>query len=231
MDRQADSTFIAELLKSTNSPCFLIEARFDDGTVYMTDAWKPVTWGGHTYTAQGHFLSFDGLTETAELQVPNLTLTLSTVDQVWIAIALTKPYIDRRLIIYKAFLDYTQNIISSPMQIWAGGMDSMVISDAPQGKCAIVVTATSQWGDFERRPGRHTNPQEQSVFFPNDRFFEFCIALKSNITWGSGVSGGEPVSAAQPSVISRAPDVATTSATLVEPIDFPSNWGTIEYGA
>ena len=42
MDRQADSTFIAELLKSTNSPCFLIEARFDDGTVYMTDAWKPV---------------------------------------------------------------------------------------------------------------------------------------------------------------------------------------------
>ena len=185
MDRGASAGFITELLKSTNSPCFLVETYFDDGTIRVTDAWRNIDWGGNTYTANGHFLSFDGLTETAELQVPNLTLTVSAVDQVWISTALTKQYIDRRMVIYKAFLDYTQDVISSPIIIFDGRMDSMAVADSPDGKCTVAISATSQWGDFDRKAGRHTNPQEQQVFFPGDRFFEYVANLNKEIKWGA----------------------------------------------
>ena len=38
MDRGASSEFIAEILKSSNQPVYLVEAWFDDGTIRMTDA-------------------------------------------------------------------------------------------------------------------------------------------------------------------------------------------------
>ena len=185
MDRSASAAFLAELVKSTNAPCFLVSAYFDDGTISMTDAWRAVTWTGQTYTAQGHFLGFDGLSETTELQASNLTLTLSAVDQVWISAALTKPCIDRRLTIHKAFLDYTQAVITSPVLIFDGSMNDMLVNDAPDGKCTVSISAVNAWGDFESTPGRHTNNAEQQVFFAGDRFFEFCGQINKQIKWGA----------------------------------------------
>ena len=185
MDRGASAAFLTELVKSTNSPCYLLDVFFDDGTVRMTDAWRAVSYGGNTYTAQGHFLNFNGLTETAELQVPNLSVTVSAVDQTWVSIALTKAYINRRIVLYKAFLDYTQALITSPVIIFEGTLDGMSVADSPDGKCSVQVTATSQWGDFERRPGRHTNPQEQQITFPSDKFFDYCAQLNKDIRWGA----------------------------------------------
>ena len=185
-DRGASSAFIAELLKSTTSPCYLIEAWLDDGVIRMTDAWSAVTWNGNTYMAQGHFLNFSGLTETADLQIPNLTCTLSAVDQSWVSVVLTKPFIDRRFVIYKAFLDYTSMaMISSPIIIFDGRMDNSVIADSPSGSCSVQITATSQWGDFDRKSGRHTNPQEQQVFFPGDKFFDYVAQLNKSVKWGA----------------------------------------------
>jgi hypothetical protein len=185
MDRGASAAFLTELVKSTNSPCFLLDAYFDDGVISMTDAWRSVSYSGRTYTANGHFLNFDGLTETADLQVPSVNVSVSSVDQSWVSIALTKPYLDRRLVIYKAFLDYTQLLISSPVIMFDGRLDGMTISDSPDGKCTVGIVATSLWGDFYRKPGRHTNPQEQGVFFPGDRFFEYCSNLNRQIKWGA----------------------------------------------
>lgn len=185
MDRGAQAGFLAELVKSVNSPCYLLDVSFDDGAVRMTDAWRAVTFNSNTYTAQGHFMTFNGLTESAELQVPNLSITISSVDRAWVSIALTKAYINRKLVLYKAFLDYTQGLISSPIIIFEGSLDGMSVSDSPDGKCSVQVTATSQWGDFERRPGRHTNPQEQQVIFPGDKFFDYCAQLNKEIRWGA----------------------------------------------
>jgi hypothetical protein len=184
-DRGATAAFLAELLLSTNSPCFLVSAYFDDGTISMTDAWRAVVWNSKTHTAQGHFLGFDGLTETAELQASNLTLTLSAVDQTWISTALTKQYIDRRLTIHKAFLDYTQSVITSPVLVFDGSMNDMTVNDSPDGTCTVAVSAVNAWGDFEATPGRHTNSAEQQVFFPGDKFFEFVGQLNREIRWGA----------------------------------------------
>jgi hypothetical protein len=184
-DRGATAGFLAELLQSTNSPCYLVSAYFDDGTISMTDAWRPVTWNSVVHSAQGHFLAFSGLTETVELQASNLTLSLSAVDQTWISNALTKQYIDRRLTVHKALLDYTQALVTTPILIFDGGMNDMSISDSPDGNCTISISAVNAWGDFEATPGRHTNSSEQQIFFPTDRFFEYVGQINREIRWGA----------------------------------------------
>jgi hypothetical protein len=101
------------------------------------------------------------------MSIPNVTVQVSAVDQTWISIALSKPYIDRRIAIYKAFLDYRLAIISNPLLVFDGRIDSMEISDDPNnGTCTIAVTASSQWVDFQRTPGRHTIPSLRAVLNP-----------------------------------------------------------------
>lgn len=186
MDRGASTAVVDEIVKSTNSPCYLVELYFDSATVRITDAWRNISWGGNTYLADGNLLGFSGIEETAELQIPSVTLSVSGVNQSYIAVVLAEPYLDRRVVIYKAFLDYTQGVVSSPIIIFDGRLDSMGISDDPAGGTSTVAfTATSQWADFERTPGRHTNPAEQGVYFPGDKFFDYCNQINKQIKWGA----------------------------------------------
>ncbi|OXE36902.1 MAG: hypothetical protein CGW95_04775 [Phenylobacterium zucineum] len=185
MDRGASSPFITELVKAANQPCYLFEFKFDSGTDRLTDAPRPVVWGGNLYQSTGKMLAFTGLEESSDMQIPNVTITVSGVDQAYVSLALNEPFLDRQLLIYKAFMDDTQTAISSPLVIFDGRMDTMVINDNPAGDSSIAISATNQWGDFERKPGRHTNSQEQQVYFPGDKFFDYVTQINRKLKWGS----------------------------------------------
>src|SRR4051794_7484911 len=102
-DRSASVAVTTEVGLSQNRPLHLVQIVLDSGTVYMTDAFRAVSWGGNSYLAAGYALGFDGLEETSDVRVPQVTASLSGVDQVWIANMLLNTYIDRKLKIYKAF--------------------------------------------------------------------------------------------------------------------------------
>jgi len=135
--------------------------------------------------ALGHCVGFSDIEESAELQVANLTAQLSGVDQSVISAVLAEDYIDRPLRIYKGFLDANMTVIASPVLIFEGRMDSPAIEENPDdGSCIVSVSATNAWVDFERLSGRHTNHEEQQLFFPGDMGFEFVSEITSEITWG-----------------------------------------------
>jgi hypothetical protein len=76
-------------------------------------------------------------------------------------------------------------IVADPILIFEGRMDSPVIDENPDdGSCTVTVSASNAWVDFERLSGRHTNHEEQQIFFPGDKGFEFVSAVTSEITWG-----------------------------------------------
>jgi hypothetical protein len=184
-DRGATSTYLTELGQPTNSPCHLIELYFDSGTDRITDGWRNVVWGANTYTSLGRMLSFSGVLESADMQIPTVTLSFSGVDQAYVALALSEPYLDRHIVIYRALIDSVSNTISSPVPIFDGRLDGMTIEDSSSGDSTIAISATSHWADFQRKPGRHTNSQEQGIYFPGDRFFEYCSQINKTIKWGA----------------------------------------------
>lgn len=191
--RGASAAVQTEWAKAANEPAHLVEVRFDvadGGTQRLTDSWRNVDWGGNTYFALGHMLGFDGLVESADLRVTDLTLTLSGVDQAWIANILGKQYIDRRLLIYQMFFNQsTEQLIVDPVAIHDGRLDEPSINEDPaNGSCLVLVKSRDVFSDFERLSGRHTNPNDQNLFFPNDRAFDMnaqLVGQRTQLMWGN----------------------------------------------
>jgi hypothetical protein len=184
--RGASVDVLAEIAASSNKPFHLFEVRLSGGTTYATDAFKNVIWNGNTYYALGTLVTFSGVEETVDLNVTTASVTLSGVDQTMVANLLTYKYIDRQLIIYKAFFNASDSVIVNPISIFNGRCDSPSIMENPDdGTCSITLTASAHFIDFERRPGRHTNHAEQQLWFPGDKGFEYVSQLNKQIMWGS----------------------------------------------
>ena len=193
--RGLSAAMLAELDALQNRPGHLFEAYFDDETARATDFYSSVLWVGNTYVANGHFLGYDGLEETLEQDVPQVKVVLSGVDQAWIAKVLQKKFLNRRLVIRKAMMDAAWNVVIDPSVHFDGLMKRPYIQEDVDGsgKCNVLINASHDVSDIDRKPGRHTNDQEQQFYFPGDRIFEFVDQVNRQLMWGgSGGAGAGP---------------------------------------
>lgn len=179
------AAMLAQLNALQNRPVHLFEVYFDDETVLLTDAYSTVTWGGNTYIADGELLNYDGVSETLELRAAQVRATLSGVDQTWVARILAKPYLGRRLVVRKAMLDASWQVIVDPGVVFDGEMKQpQVIEDPNSGLCQVTVTASHSASDTSNPGGRRTNDQIQRLYFPNDGFFKYSQQAQNQLVWG-----------------------------------------------
>lgn len=192
-NRGATAAVRAEWGQDKIRPVHLFELYFDNNTVRACDAPFQIDWQGVSFLPNGQFLTFSGVEESSELRDSRVTVTLSGVDQIHISDALQQKYVERRLVIYRAFLDSVNALILDPLPLFDGRMDKMRIAEDPtpgatpgpgMGNCSVTVEASAHWSDFGRRPGRHTNDNEQKLHFAGDEFFGFASEINKQILWG-----------------------------------------------
>ena len=167
-------------------PVYLLEMEFDSGTMRFTDAAMDITYSGDVYERTAGLLSFSGITETGDLLVNQVNMELAGADtSLAMAKVLTDDFLDRPCRIYLALLDASAGVISSPVKIFEGRMDApSIVEDPEAGTSVVSVRGTPAWVDFGRRPGRHTNDEEQQFYFAGDLGFEFVSQLPKQIKWG-----------------------------------------------
>jgi len=188
MDRGATAAVIAELLADKCQPCHLIQIQYDAETIYLTDAYKTISWGGNDYIALGHFIEFSDIEESARFQVSSISasLTISDESKVRLSEFLTYSYIDRLVLIYKAFLSTTDDsLVANPFLIFKGRIDSPVLKENPEkGESILSVTISNHFSDFEKVTGRFTNHECQQIWFPGDNGFEYASEIIRELKWG-----------------------------------------------
>jgi hypothetical protein len=194
-NRGSTSAFQTEIVKDENQPIHLVEIYFDSptGTQYMTDSYMPVTYNSNEYLAGGHFLAFSDIQENIELMVSSINMSLTGIDKTYINLVLAENFVDRKVIIRKAFLATSNNaLIADPVIIFQGSMDAPTISeDYETGTSVVTVKVANQFIDFQKTPGRYTNRESQNVFYPNDRGFDYASQIIKDIPWGSKFTYGE----------------------------------------
>ena len=61
--------------------------------------------GTNTYLAQGQFLDYGNIVESADLRISSIDMEFTAVDTTTIALLMSNDYIDKRVVIYRAVLD------------------------------------------------------------------------------------------------------------------------------
>ena len=156
-----------------------------DEVVYITDYHIDIVYSGNTYLAGGHLLSISEQKNTSDLQINDVTVGLSGIDQTFISLLLNYTYIDREIIIQRVFLDSNDAIIGSPVTTFAGRINTPTIEDNPSdGSSVVTVNASSYLADFDRRPMRSTNHIHHKYYYGDDDFFKLWGQIDKEIVWG-----------------------------------------------
>lgn len=155
----------------------------DEVYIRMTEYAFDITYDSENYDALGGLLSISQLDQSNNLQIQNITLSLTGIDGVHTSHVLNYDYIDRQIIIHRAFLS-NGVLVGTPVKLFQGRLNQPTIKDDPNGEALVTITASSYLSDFDRKPARHTNHTEQIARFPNDRFFESWGIIDKDIIWG-----------------------------------------------
>ena len=186
--------------------CFhLCELHFDDSNLdnlYLTDNFHDISWdsttapdsGANTYTAAGSLLAFSPVSETTELRINTINISLSGVDNSSsgiIADILTYPIINKRVVIHRSFgvdstTDYTKTFL-----LFDGNVKNFNVIEADDS-ATIALSVSTHWANFEQKNGRITNSTTQrntqrydgTGTFSGDNGFQYASAMLADLKWG-----------------------------------------------
>jgi hypothetical protein len=176
-------------------PIVLVQCDFDSGALNLWNGIGDLTVSGTTYVGGGTLLSISSMKESADLAANGMTVTLSGVMEPLISKARDEPYQGRELVIRLGAMDASNSVISTPVIIFSGFMDTMVIQDGAE-TATISVSVENRLIEFQRSRIRRYTAEDQKIDYPDDKGLEFVAEIsEKEIVWGSesvgsGAGGG-----------------------------------------
>ena len=171
---QSDDFVITHLVKiDLQTPIYATENPFD------------IEYDGNNYLATEWLVSVGGVSESSELRVGQINLTLSGVDTTLIQTLVTSNIINKQVDIWKAIVnDETGALIGDPIATFRGYITTFGISESSSDS-KITLSAASHWADFSKKNGRFTNNNSQQNVFPNDVGMQYSANTIKDLKWGN----------------------------------------------
>lgn len=180
-NRDMDSATQSEVAKNNITGYELLEIELDASTHYFTNGPWDAVYGGNTYQALGNFLGFSDIQENTQMQIAEVTVTLTGLRQEDFGYFVNTNFIDRTVRIYRQLWNDTDGVVGT-FKIFEGRLKNAAVEDSGE-ELTVGGTAANQFVDFERTSGRRTNDDEQQFYYPNDRFFQYSKEVLKEIKW------------------------------------------------
>lgn len=165
-------------------PVIFVEADFDSGDLNLWSGFGSLVHDGKTYIGAGNLLSVGAIQENIELRASGLRLSLSGVLSPLLDKALTENYQGRSLIVRLGAMDESNDVISDPVIVFSGFMDTMSIADSGE-EAIIQVSVENRLIEFERTRVRRYTDNDQRIEYPSDDGFEYVAEIQEkSIVWG-----------------------------------------------
>ena len=206
MSRELDIGTRQNIEEDVVRPFFAVELKFDGAQVIRmwTGQGTLVLPNGTNWVGLGTLLEVSNVEETAEIAVKGATLTLSSVPQEILSLALSEPYQGRVCNIYFGTFSLGRLLLQSDFyilqqdgsrvnlqtgeagfnEIFSGYMDQMNIEEAADTS-TIQLTVENKLVDLERaRVARYTSGYQKSLY-AGDLGFDFVEDLQDKpVLWG-----------------------------------------------
>lgn len=164
-------------------PLYLTNGNFD----IVWDSPSAPTAGNNRYTAQGEFMGFSTVAEEIDVKVGRFSIFLSAIGNDYLTQFSSTEVESKRIIIYKAFLEYnTLQIIPDPVCLFDGLIMNVTITESAS-TCGVNIDCATLFSDFERTNGRFTNSNSNWLYqgYEYDKSFEKSgWTGNTDIAWG-----------------------------------------------
>ena len=173
--------FVADLIElQLSTPQYLTTSNID---IDYDSATAPAA-GTNTYLAQGQFLHYGNIVESADLRISSIDMEFTAVDTTTIALLMSNDYIDKRVVIYRAVLDEDYSFTSDDIWLMFDGTVTAYTIKETENTATVTITIASQFADFLRKNGRRTNPASQNIHFSSHKGMDFSPQIVKDIKWG-----------------------------------------------
>lgn len=165
--------------------------------IYYTDAPFDITYdtttapdsGDNVYSAQGNFLAISQTSESSELRVTSINLTLSALNLTNITTFAKSEQINQTVSVHRVFLDQsTDQLIhdsagNDPILIFKGKIAGYKVADA-RDTATLTLQVDSMFTNFTKVNCRRTNTSNFQREYPNDYSMEYSHETLDDIRWG-----------------------------------------------
>lgn len=186
--RSISAGMISASLSEVVRPILLVELSFASGFVRVNSSDRTINNGGTDFAGVGTLGKVSQLREGGDLQADGAVFELSGVPTDLVAIVLGEQYQGRPAKIWIAFLDAAYAVITNPVLVFSGRIDTMEIDAGAEAR--ITVTAESRLVDWERPRIKQYTDADQQALYPGDLGLQF-VARMSEVTlnWGGETAG------------------------------------------
>ena len=189
MSRSLTSSMQTAVTADLVRPIILVECAFDSGDLNLWNGIGTLTVSSTDYVGAGTLLAIGEIAESSELQANGITVTLSGITDPLLAKARDEDYQGRELTVKLGAMDSSNGVISSPVTVFSGFMDTMVINDSSE-TATIQIAVENRLIEFERTRVRRYTAEDQKIDYPTDKGLEFVAEMaEKEIVWGRGHVG------------------------------------------
>ncbi|WP_454757002.1 hypothetical protein [Cupriavidus campinensis] len=183
MTRNIDSATVAAVTAPHVPYLHLVQLDFVSAPLRLCTAGYDVAWNGELWLGVGMVGSIDQIQEQATLEATGVSMTISGVPSELVSATLNEQYQGRPCRIWVAPLRDDLQIVSQPVRLFSGRMDTM---DVEVGSTAtITVTAESRMVSWDKARVRRYNNEDQQSKYPTDRGFEYVSQMvEKELLWG-----------------------------------------------
>lgn len=165
----------------TRVVCFF-ELQLSSGTQRISTFNQPITWGGYTWSGLGQFINMSQVQEEEGSETKSINLTVVAAETSWLALAVgpVEEYRGLPIKIYMCPLDAAFKLVGTPVQVWRGIMDTVVVSVDENGEGGVNIKCETSAFGLKRRPIYRINAAQQKQVYPNDTGFDYLTDLIAN---------------------------------------------------
>lgn len=190
MSRNLSSAMESAVEADLVRPIVLVTCAFDSGDLNLWNGIGDLTVNSVDYVGAGTLLNIGEIAESSELQANGITVTLSGITDPLLAKARDEDYQGRELTVKLGAMDAANAVITNPVTVFSGFMDTMVINDSSE-TATIQVNVENRLIEFERTRIRRYTAEDQKIDYPNDKGLEFVAEMaEKEIVWGRSFEGG-----------------------------------------
>ena len=145
-----------------------------------------------TYGTSLAVIGMSAVDESSKLQVGKISIQISAHDATDVELFLNTDVVNKRVVIYRAFIDDDGAFESgSPYLFFDGNIESYAIKETDKSS-SISLTIASHYANFLQTNGRKTNPnsQQNTTYYSNtskftdDKGMDFASSMVRDIKWG-----------------------------------------------